>query len=253
MKIITPFIQQELGTNHCGQHSLAMVLPAYDYRYYYKTVEQICRELGTDGWTFMGQLGSYLQNQGLKTEIVTSNPDIVRTGLDIDSQEAILEEIVQRKEKARKGVKRRVEQKPYHVYDYMETTGAKEKEPEKPDESNRVKCYEHLQDYMQDGGEIRIDIPDSDVIEETLESGNLCIVNLTNQWRESPNNKGGFNSHYVVPTGLTDEGIVINDSIYGNPNEEKVYSRKEMDYCIAANTRYGPDCGSILRILGKKR
>ena len=131
-----------------------------------KTVEQICQEMGTNGWTYSSQLGLYLQNQGLVTDLVTSNPDIVRPDLDINSQEEILEEIVRRRDEAEREAK-------------------EQSKPESEEEGDRVKSYQSIQDYMKAGGRIVIAIPNSKVIENLIRSGNLCIVNLTDRWKEN--------------------------------------------------------------------
>lgn len=222
-----PLLRQGEGTTDCGPTCVSMILKYYGIE---NDVEEVTREirridkkmiLPADAFTYTPQLGLYFLKQGFEAEIVTFNPFIFNYTDRLSPNGALLKRMQDYWEKLKRRRKISIEIK---------------------------RPAKFFVDFMENGGKVRVKVPDeSDIREEIKSSRPLLALMTTNFLYKKPKGRS-FNFHANVITGIDKTHIYANDPLANSNGGRKRYLIDEYIFGIHASAYGAPDNAALLKI-----
>jgi len=215
MKLNVPLKQQDKGSKDCGLVSLLMVLEYFGIQ---KTFLDIKKEIIVDDvGTYAPQMGTFLVNNGFKVNVITQHPGLFTISDRDKNQKEIL----------------------IHLNNLLKF---------EKDKQNK-KVLKYFVEFMNDGGEITIKIPDENDIKKNIKKRVPVITLLTTAFLIDKTPK--FNFHFNVVTGIDEKNIYRNDPGAGEKGGKKISKIGDFFFGLHASVYGDLDNGSLLQIIKK--
>lgn len=210
-----PLIKQPDRSKECGLATLAMIL---DYHQVPVTLEELRIEIAVQDWgTAMPQLGLFLIRRGFRVNIITMHPALFDDGSDFSSQSELLA--------------------------YFQAL-----QPQQETVRSSLELNYFIR-FIQAGGQVVPRIPDDEVIEEEIRSGQPLIAPVSHRCLFKSGQRPRFSGHYNVITGIDSQHIYVNDPDWEPPfGGRHRHAIKKYLYAIYANARPGLDNASLMTI-----
>lgn len=164
--------------------------------------------------SYMPQNGMLFQNLGFKTKIITQSPYIFTNRDRNLTKEQIYDRIVARK-------------------DFYAKT-------------KKYNAMRHFKDYLDDGGEIQVKIPNLADIEASIKKGNPLICVYTSNFLKGKTPK--FNYHTAVVNGMDDKYVYVTDPMWDYRGGHQKYLKEDFLYAFWGSLSPDPDNASLLVI-----
>ncbi|HEY4694754.1 MAG TPA: cysteine peptidase family C39 domain-containing protein [Candidatus Nanoarchaeia archaeon] len=179
MKLNVPLVIQPKDSVDCGLATINMVAAYHGLKASLADLKSKIKvfKVGTYG----PQLGSHLLNLGFKVEIVTFNPGLFALSNVGIGREQLIK----------------------HLENSLKINTFKD--------GKRVINF--FVNFLKDGGEVRVKIPDVGDIKEEINARRPLIALLTSSFLSA--GKPKFNFHFNVITGIDEKYIYVNDPIWG--------------------------------------
>ncbi len=213
MKLNIPVIRQDKNSVDCGLACLSMLL---NYYHINKNIKEIKKEIRVYKGlgSYAPQLGIYLINNNFEVEIVTMNPFLFVKKLENKPQNFLLRYL----EKLYKNTKR----------DKLKTP------------------LSFFIEFMKLGGKLTVRVPTiKDIKEEIKNKRPLCALITSNFLLAD---KPDFNFHFNLITGVDEQYIYVNDSLWDYRGGKHKYKIDDFMYALHASAYGDPDNASIIKI-----
>ncbi|HVZ12430.1 MAG TPA: C39 family peptidase [Patescibacteria group bacterium] len=214
-------IRQDEGSVECGLITLGML---YSYYNLNKNIDDLREEISTvEVGTFSPQLGLNLLKNGFEVEIITRNPLLVEKKDEDLSQKELLCVFEERINKYEKGTDNNI------GLDYF------------------IK-------FMQEGGKVKVKIPQIEDLKKELEVERPVITFLSNAslYKENIADKlkkpFTYTFHSVLVVGVGDKGITINDPYWGDEGGNQTYPVDEFFYAMHSSALGGTDNDCLITV-----
>lgn len=212
MKLKIPQLRQDENSKDCGLICMLMVMRYYgDDKTTYEDLKQalVVDEIGT----YAPQMGTYLLNQGYKVELIGLNPGLFSTLDKGASTEEIQERLAEKLELA--------------------------------DKERDVKVIKYFQEFLDNSGSMKVQIPSEDHLQYAIEQETPVIALLTSNFL---NRRPELNFHFNVVTGITHELITVNDPLWDERGGEHQYIIEDYLYAIHASAAGDLDNATLMRV-----
>lgn len=177
MKLDVPLYHQKDGSYDCGPICLRMLLSYYGRDIGDEEIIQSFTYL--ENGISIPELGSYMLKNGFDAEIVTLNPHLFSYNmLGLSDQAAIRQHLANRILQHKKEERKIVNQ--------------------------------HMIDFMDQGGTLRLKIPDAADLHSELEAGRPVLASMITLYLEQ---HCGYNFHFTIVTGLDADHVYVNDPL----------------------------------------
>jgi len=211
MKLDVPMIFQPENSVDCGIAGVTMLLNYHGINISFDDVKRqiIIDDIGT----YAPQIGSFIIHKGLHVKIITHHPALFTINDRGMGQEDIMRRFEQLKENSKK--------------------------------SQDIKVLNHFIQFMKDGGEIIIKIPDARDITTQIMSKRPVGALLTTFFLHHTEPK--FNFHFNLVTGIDDKHVFVNDPI-ARLGGQKIYAINDFFFGLYASTYGDLDNGCLILV-----
>lgn len=215
MKLTVPLVRQDKDSVDCGLAAVHMITNFWKLPLDFKKIRKHLK-VDKQG-TYCPQLGSFLIKQGFKVKITTFNPGLF-TLKDVGKNQAAIRQHLQ---KTLKTTRKRTDQK-------------------------AIKFF--LQ-FMGNGGEIEVKIPEEADIRQELKAKSPPIAILTSNFLFAA--KPRYNFHFNVVTGIDDSHVYVNDPLWDERGGKHKYKIADFLFGIYTSSAGAFDNPSLIRIRKK--
>lgn len=209
MRLDVPLVRQPKNSVHCGLAGVRMLLLHYGRDI---SLERLASDLKVHKiGTYAPQLGSYLIRQGFDVEIVTMHPGL----FTLHDKGLHGKDILPRFRQLRAKTKDKI------ALDYF------------------IK-------YLNDGGRIRVKVPDGEDIRAELAHGRPVCALITSQFLVG--DKPRFNFHFNLITGIDSRYVYVNDPRWDGCGGRKCHRISEFLYGLYASAYGDFDNASLMKV-----
>ncbi len=203
-KIEVEQLYQDAKSKDCGPVCTQMVLRYFNIE---KNLQTLTEKLSYDNnGTFSFDNGIILLSSGLKVSCVTAQPYIFSPDIKLNSNQEIIDHLTKK------------------ISDLPKFE----------------KGINLLKDFLNNGGELKIEIPNLQHIKEAVDNNSLVIALIYGKALGS--NEGGF--HFVVVNGYDEENVYITNPL---PSAKSGwFPTKNFLYALHSSTVFDIDNGSLL-------
>lgn len=205
-KIEIEQLYQDVKSKDCGPVCTQMVLKHFNLE---ENLKSIAEKLSyDDNGTFSFDNGIVLLKSGLKVACITAQPYLFSPDIQLKNKNEIID----------------------HITSKISTLPKFEK------------GINLLKDFISSGGEIKIEIPQIQHIQNAIDNGSLVIALIYGKALGS--NEGGF--HFVVVNGYDEENVYITNPL--TTAKSGWYPIKNFLYALHSSTMFDVDNGSLLLV-----
>lgn len=214
MKLDVPLVTQGKGSVDCGLASAAMVFQYYGDDISLSTLK---KKLPVDEiGTYNPQIGTFFLENGYTAEIITQHPGLFVLKDRGKTHEQILS----------------------HLEKMLRET--------KKDQDKKV--LEYFIEFLKNGGTIRVEVPDTNHVIESINDNQPIIPILTTRFLIASSGNQKFNFHSNVITGIDEEYVYVNDPAYGEYGGKLKHKISDYFYGFYAAAYGDLDNSSFLRV-----
>jgi len=217
MKLLdVPLVRQDVDSLDCGIACVSMLLKYYGIE---KDIPALKKDIQVfDGvGTYVPQLGKFLIDNGFHVEIITLNPHLfVRTDANRSSQE---------------------------LGKYFEEIR------DKTTKENFKAPLRYFKEFVESGGVLALRVPTVEDIRAELNDGRPLGALITSNFLLSETS--GFNFHFNIVTGIDEQNVYVNDSMWDSRGGAQSYPIHDFMYALYASAYGDLDNAALMKVRRK--